>query len=245
MKVWLRSTDSTMRDAAKLAARGEAHGTVIVAESQTDGIGRHGHSWHSAAGGGIYASIILRLTLSPELQAVLPMALGLAVQRAVNDLCGVNCDLRWPNDLLLNEKKLAGVMVQSVEPGTLIAGIGLNVNQTEFPEDLRSIATSLRIETGRAHPREELLDRLVGLRRREVAESLAYARLLARRGKRPILEQFEARSSYVQGKAVSVDADNRQFTGTTAGLDANGFLLVQTETGLETVLAGGVRASTP
>jgi BirA family transcriptional regulator, biotin operon repressor / biotin---[acetyl-CoA-carboxylase] ligase len=146
----------------------------------------------------------------------------------------VDCDLRWPNDLLLNEKKLAGTMVQTADAGVLIAGIGLNVNQTSFPEALRAIATSLRIETGRDYGKEELLDRMV-------VEALAYTALLAERGKRPILEQFEARSSYVSGKAVQVDAGNRQFTGTTAGLDDNGFLRVQTPAGMETVLTGGVR----
>jgi BirA family biotin operon repressor/biotin-[acetyl-CoA-carboxylase] ligase len=223
-----------MKDATRLADRGEPHGTVIVAEAQTEGIGRHGHTWHSAHGGGIYASIILRLPLAADLLAVLPMALGIALKCAVNDLCDVACDLRWPNDLLLHEKKLAGVMVQSSEKGVQIAGIGLNVNQAAFPEELASIATSLRIETGHDHSKEDLLDRLV-------AESLRYAALLAERGKRPILEQFAAASSYVHGKAVKVDSDNRQFTGTTAGLDENGFLRVQTPAGLETVLTGGVR----
>jgi BirA family transcriptional regulator, biotin operon repressor / biotin---[acetyl-CoA-carboxylase] ligase len=236
MKIWLRSTDSTMRDAAKLAARGEVHGTVVVAESQTEGMGRHGHTWHSEHGGGIYASIILRLSLTPDALPILPMGLGLGVQRAVNDHCGINCDLRWPNDLLLNEKKLAGTMVQSADPGTHIAGIGLNVNQTSFPEELQSIATSLRIETGLDHAREELLDRLV-------CETLASAALLVDRGKRQILDEFEARSSYVRGKTVTVNGDNRRFTGITVGLDDNGFLMVETPEGIETVLSGGVRAS--
>ena len=77
------------------------------------------------------------------------MALGLAVQKAVDDFADVSCDLRWPNDVLLNERKLAGIMVQSTETEALIAGIGINVNQIDFPEELRAIATSLRIETGR------------------------------------------------------------------------------------------------
>ena len=146
-----------MKDAAALAAKGEPHGTVVVAERQTAGIGRHGHSWHSAAGGGLYMSIVLRLeTAAPALT----MALGLAVQRAVDDLTGVVTDLRWPNDVMLNERKLAGVLVQSAEGGALIAGIGINVNHTSFPEDLQTIATSLRIETGRDHDKEALLDRV-------------------------------------------------------------------------------------
>jgi BirA family biotin operon repressor/biotin-[acetyl-CoA-carboxylase] ligase len=223
-----------MKDAADLAARGEPHGTVVVAERQTAGIGRHGHSWHSEAGGGLYLSIILRLPLAGDALPVLTMALGLAVQRVVDDVAEVACDLRWPNDLLLNEKKLAGILVQAPDASVLIAGIGVNVNQTGFPPELHSIATSLRLETGREYSREVLLDRLVG-------ESLRYAELLADRGKRPTLEQFEARSSYVRGKLVEVDAVGRIITGITAGLDENGFLRVQTAEGIETIVAGGVR----
>jgi BirA family transcriptional regulator, biotin operon repressor / biotin---[acetyl-CoA-carboxylase] ligase len=236
MTIWLRSTESTMKDAANLAARGEAHGTVVVAEEQTAGIGRHGHSWHSEMGAGLYLSIILRLPLPPETIPVLTMALGLATQRAVEDVCGVRCDIRWPNDLMLNEKKLAGIMVQAVEKGVLIAGIGVNMNQTDFPEELRSIATSLRIETGQEHAKEALLERIV-------AGSLTYAALLEFVGKGDVLKQFEAQSSYARGRAVEVNDGNRVFSGVTAGLDENGFLRVETATGIETVMAGGVRAA--
>jgi BirA family biotin operon repressor/biotin-[acetyl-CoA-carboxylase] ligase len=223
-----------MKDAAAQAARGEPHGTVVVAERQTAGIGRQGHSWHSESDGGLYLSIILRLPLAPDVLPVLTMALGLAAQRAVDDFAGVACDLRWPNDLLLNEKKLAGIMVQAPDTSVLIAGIGVNVNQTGFPPDLHSIATSLRLETGQEYSREVLLDRIV-------AESLRYADLLADRGKRPILEQFEARSSYVRGKLVEVDVADRIITGITTGLDGSGFLRVRTTEGIETIVAGGVR----
>ncbi len=234
MKIWLRSTGSTMKDAANLAARDEPHGTVVVAEEQTAGIGRHGHSWHSEPGGGLYLSIILRLKLPPRSLPVLTMALGLAAQRAIEDTCEVRCDLRWPNDLILNEKKLAGIMVQSTDKGALIAGIGINVNQTGFPEELHAIATSLRIETGREHAKEALLDRVVG-------ECLIYAEQLGETGAWPILREFEERSSYVRGKSVSVDTGDRTFSGVTVGLDEKGFLLVETADGVETVLAGGVR----
>ena len=234
MTVWLRSTESTMKDAATLAEQGEPHGTVVVAEEQTAGIGRHGHSWHSEQHAGLYLSIILRLPLPADSLPVLTMALGLASQNAIEELCGVNCDIRWPNDLLLNEKKIAGIMVQSADKGALIAGIGVNVNQTAFPEELRAIATSLRIETGYEHSKQTLLDRIV-------AESLQYAETLARTGKRPVLREFERRSSYAFGKAVDVDCGNRAFSGVTAGLDESGFLRVRTPTGFETVTAGGVR----
>ncbi len=126
-------------------------------------------------------------------------------------------------------------MVQTGDQGALIAGIGVNVNQTAFPEELRRIATSLRIETGREHSKEELLDRVV-------AECLKQAVLLADAGKGQVLKEFEARSSYARGKIVQVDDGNRVFGGVTAGLDENGFLMVETPSGIETVMAGGVRA---
>ncbi len=211
-----------MLDAARLAAGGAAHGDVVVAEEQTGGMGRHGHSWHSP-GAGLYLSIVLRQTGSTP---ILTMALGLAVQRAVDDVAGVSTDIRWPNDLILNEKKIAGIMVQSAEQGA-VAGIGVNVNQTEFPEEIRGIATSLLIETGVEQSKEELLHRVV-------AESLRYAGL----SKAAVLRKFAECSTYVRGKQVEVDGRIR---GITAGLDDDGFLLVATSAGIERILAGGVR----
>jgi len=218
MIVRLQTTVSTMIDAAALAAKGEPHGTIVVAEEQTGGIGRHGHTWHSP-GAGLYMSIILRMSLPPDALPILTMGLGLAVQRAVDDLAGVSCDIRWPNDVMLNEKKLAGIMVQSAERGALIAGIGVNVNQPSFPEDIRTIATSLKIETGEEHSKEALLDRIA-------AESMRYAAIT----KTEILRQFAEHSTYVRGKAVEVEGKIR---GVTAGLDEHGFLLVATEKGTE------------
>lgn len=213
-----------MMDAAALATRGHPHGTVVVADEQTAGIGRHGHSWHSGPDGGLYLSIVLRLHLAP----MLTMALGLAVKKAVDDFASVCCDLRWPNDVLLNDRKLAGILVQTTETDALIAGIGINVNQTVFPEELRAIATSLRIETGREHSKDELLERVV-------AESLRAAQM----SKPEVLKQFSAHSTYVSGKEVEVDGGIR---GVTAGLDADGFLLLTTPTGIERIVSGGVRA---
>jgi BirA family biotin operon repressor/biotin-[acetyl-CoA-carboxylase] ligase len=220
----LESTVSTMVDAATLSRQGAPHGTAVVAEQQTAGIGRHGHVWHSEPKAGLYLSIVLRIPLATP---TLTMALGLAVQRAIDDTAQVSTDLRWPNDVMLNDRKLAGIMVQASEPGALIAGIGINVNHSAFPDDIREIATSLKIETGRHHNKEALLQRVL-------AESLRYVQL----EKPEVLKRFEKNSSYVKGKQVIVDD---KLKGTTAGLDKNGFLLLRTETGIETILAGGVR----
>ena len=238
MIIRLESTGSTMVDAAALAARGEPHGTVVVAERQTAGIGRHGHSWNSEASGGLYLSIILRLQLVPSDMPALTMALGLAVQAAVNDCAGVAADLRWPNDVMLNERKLSGIMVQGGPDDALISGIGVNVNQRTFPDELLPIATSLAIETGRDFAKDEILNRVV-------AESLRYTSLLVTARREEIFRRFERASSWVRGREVTVDLDNRVIRGRTAGLDANGFLLVATEQGTETVIAGGVRSAAP
>jgi BirA family biotin operon repressor/biotin-[acetyl-CoA-carboxylase] ligase len=213
-----------MNDAAALAKQGEPHGTAVVAEEQTDGIGRHGHSWHSEPGAGLYLSIILRLPLLPTLT----MALGLAVQSAIDDIAQVATDLRWPNDIMLNGRKVAGVMVQASEPGVLIAGIGINVNHSAFPHELSDIATSLKTEAGHTHDKEALLQRTL-------AECLRHARL----DKAETIRRFELHSTYARGKAVIVD---EKIQGMTAGLDEDGFLRLQTPCGIKLVMAGGVRA---
>ena len=218
------TVSSTMTEASALAATGAPHGTVVVAERQTAGIGRHGHSWHSAASDGLYLSIVLRL---PEATPAVTLELGLAAQVAIDDLAQVSLDLRWPNDLMLNERKVGGILVQA-ESGALIAGIGVNVNQSSFPDDLAAIATSVRIETGQQYSKESLMNRIV-------AESLRFASL----PETEVLRRFTQASTWVSGKSVIIDD---RIEGVTAGLDDNGFLLVQTASGVETILAGGVRA---
>ncbi len=212
--------DSTMH-----AAAGCPVGTVVVAEEQTAGQGRHGHSWHSAAGAGIYCSIVL------EPAPVLTLALGLAAADAIATVSGVTCDLRWPNDVLLGRKKVAGILVQLVE-GRAVAGIGINLNQDAFPEELAEVATSLRMWTGREACPTGLLIALL-----RAVDSFA------KEEKDNILRLFTHASSYAAGRRVTVDVPDGVIVGTTAGLDADGFLIVRQDDGTDTVvLAGGVRA---
>ena len=141
------SIDSTMT-----AAAGRPIGYVVLAEEQTAGQGRHGHSWHSAAGDGIYCSLVLPQT------PLLTLALGLATHTAIFEASGMVCDLRWPNDLLLGGRKVAGILVQAAGKNA-IAGIGINVNHTAFPDEVASLATSIRRAAGRPIYREDILDR--------------------------------------------------------------------------------------
>jgi BirA family biotin operon repressor/biotin-[acetyl-CoA-carboxylase] ligase len=216
--------DSTMREAALRPV-----GSVVVADEQTAGIGRQGHAWHSEKGSGLYVSTVLAPS-SP----VLTLALGLAVSEALAREADLKCDLRWPNDVMCRERKLAGVLVQLLE-GSTVAGIGINVNHQAFDGELSRSATSVRIETGRRHSRERLL---IGLL--ETIES--FSQMLFAGGAAPVIDQFTRSSSYARGKRVIVEQSGETHTGVTAGLDPSGFLILRRDDGAHIrILAGGVR----
>ena len=124
---WFPSIDSTMTIAAQLAQEGCPSGTVVGADQQTAGTGRQGRSWHSAPGAGLYVSIVLRLDLGKESIPLLMLALGIATQQAIAEVSGLAPDLRWPNDVLLQGKKCAGILA-NMEGDAIIAGIGINVS---------------------------------------------------------------------------------------------------------------------
>ncbi|MBV9612499.1 MAG: biotin--[acetyl-CoA-carboxylase] ligase, partial [Acidobacteriaceae bacterium] len=152
---------STMTEAARLASSGARHGTVVLAEEQTAGIGRLGRSWISEREVGIYSSILLRIELSPVNLPIASLLIGLATAEAIQNSTQLACDLRWPNDVLINERKVAGILPHLVD-GCVVAGIGLNVNQTSLPADVRTPATSLRIESGgREQSREQIIVHLL------------------------------------------------------------------------------------
>ena len=231
---------STMDVAAALAQRGEPHGSMVLAEEQTAGRGRLGRSWYSARSAGIYFSIVLRPRLPAARAPVLTLAAGLAVADAVSELVGRPADLRWPNDVLIEGRKCSGILPEMTAEAEsvrhIVLGIGLNVNQREFPGELAGEATSLARTDGRHFSRAEALAALLrALDRR-------YRQLLDA-GSAAILADFEQRSSFARNRRVLVENESGSFTGATQGLDACGFLLVRREdTGtIEPVLAGTVR----
>lgn len=230
---WHETIDSTMRRAAELAREGCPAGAVVAARTQTAGQGRLGRTWDSRPGG-LYFTIILRPRLEPARVPLATLALGLAVADTLQTFVGVAVDLRWPNDVLIGDRKLAGILAQ-FQDSALLAGIGLNVNQREFPPELRPIATSLRIETGSEQDPEFLL--------RALARSIeSHLKILETSGAAAILRLFEAASSYAAGRRVTVEMPAGEITGITAGLTAEGFLRVRRGDGAEvTVTAGGVR----
>lgn len=225
---------STQPLAVKLAEAGAASGTAVVADHQTAGVGRLGHSWHSEAGSGLYVSLILYATIEPATRPVLTLALGLATAEAIARVAGIQCDLRWPNDVMINDRKTAGIIVQ-LAGNAAVAGIGVNVNHEAFPSNIADIATSIHLSTGRRYDRADLLIALL-------ESANAFTKMLNEAGKTAILAAFTRASSYARGKRVHVDMGDRQIEGITAGLDDFGFLRVLKSDGkVETVLAGGVR----
>jgi BirA family biotin operon repressor/biotin-[acetyl-CoA-carboxylase] ligase len=232
--VWLDRTTSTMTEAARLVAEGCPSGSVVGAEEQTAGQGRLGRSWHSERGTGVYVSVVLRPPLEAGPPPVLTLALGLATAEAITRTTAAVCDLRWPNDVLVGGRKCAGILVQLLE-SAVVAGIGINVNQTRFPPELEPLATSLRLATGREHSRETLLIELL-------ATVDSYSRLLIEEGAEAILRLFTQASSYVRDRRVAVEQGDRLLSGVTEGLDPSGFLILRQDDGTRTlIVAGGVR----
>lgn len=230
---WHDTIDSTMRRAAELARAGCPAGTIVAACQQTAGQGRLGRRWDSRPGG-LYFTVILRPRLEPAQLPLATLALGLAVADTLQTFCRVTPDLRWPNDVLIGNRKLAGILAQ-YQDAALLAGIGVNLNQRSFPPELAGIATSLALETGSEQDPEFLLQALA-------ASIESHLQILETCGAAAILRLFEAASSYAAGRRVTVELPGGEIRGTTAGLTPEGFLLVRREDGTRfTVTAGGVR----
>ena len=239
------TADSTNTLLLEAAANGAPEGTVYLADAQTQGRGRGGHTWHSSPGDGLYLSVLAKPHLPLREALWISLSTGLAVQSAIRTVTGLDIDIRWPNDLLLPQpacpgKKLGGILVETaVEPGQdallryAVIGIGININHEDFPPELSPIASSLRIATGEPQSRNALMIAILRALDRELIRLEAH---------RPdLLDRFTAASTWVRGKRVRVP-ELGGYTGTTAGLDPNGYLLVDADDHTQrTVLSGGVR----
>ena len=230
---------STNTAAMAAASEDAPEGSVFLAEEQTAGRGRGAHSWQSQRSMGIYCSVVLRPSLPPSEVLTLSLAAGLAVQAAMQQVDSrVTADLKWPNDVLINGKKVCGILTEMTAEATrvryIVVGIGINVNQASFPKDLP--ATSLRLVTGSEWSRVELVGALL--------KSLdgEYRQLRDDPDSREsILRRFSENSSWLVGKKVRIEDNGSAFEGTTEGLDPRGFLQVRTAHGMRTVLSGTVR----
>jgi len=228
--------DSTNNCARTLAGCWAEEGTVIIAEQQTAGRGRLGRSWEANPNENLIFSIILRPTMSPEAINLLPLSVSVAVAQAVEQCTGLRLECKWPNDLLVNSRKVAGILLEgsfsknAVE--WIVIGIGVNVNQTRFPGDLDQKATSLKLACNKEIDRTALF--------RAILESLErYYRVGTDTGFQSILPDWIARTTMID-KNISVMENGKVLSGTVKGLSRDGGLILRTEETERTLFAGDV-----
>lgn len=233
----LGSTNQSVREAA---AAGASEGLVVLADSQSAGRGRLGRNWVSPAGVNIYCSVLLRPQIPPPDASQLTFLTAVATAEILDDVCGLNARVKWPNDVLVNGKKIAGLLnelgAETEQIHYLVLGIGLNVNMAadQFPLDLRYPATSVMLETGNTQARLPLVRALL-LRIDEL-----YHDLLTQ-GFAPLRRRWEARFDLLD-RPVEVDQGQRIVRGLVGGLDADGALRLLLPDGRsERILVGDVR----
>ncbi|MBI5775283.1 MAG: biotin--[acetyl-CoA-carboxylase] ligase [Verrucomicrobia bacterium] len=234
-----QETTSTNDVMEKLARDGVKEGVAVFAESQTKGRGRLGRKWLSAAGKGLWFSVLLRPKIRPQAATQLTVAAATALARAIHRQTAVQPEIKWPNDILIRGKKVVGILTElSAELDTvkyIILGIGVDVNQTaaDFPPDVRRLATSLRLETGQPLDRAELAAAIL----RELDQD--YARICGGQFE-ALADEWEERCSTI-GANVAIHVGSRIVQGRAESLDADGALLLRTQHGhLERIIGGDV-----
>lgn len=240
--IYLSSVDSTNTYLDELAKRGYPHGTVVVADSQTAGRGRFRRQWFSPPGKNIYMSILVRYQKDSgrELSdfSVIPLLAGVASLVAINSHTGLPLSLKWPNDILLYEKKLGGILVESKiekEEAYFIAGIGINVNmrKDELPREIRQIATSLYMVTEKEFSREALIEAIC-------KEFFKLYEEFIKQGKNYIISLWQDLSSTLGRPVRCLLPDGRAIDGKAIAVDEDGYLLVEREGAIEVIKAGDV-----
>ena len=227
------STNDVILD---LAGRGAPHGTVCLADEQSAGRGRRGYGWFSPPGCGIWASILLRPRLSAARTPPLTLCSAAAVARALEKAAGVAVQIKWPNDLLMRDRKVAGILAETRsvagdEP-VIVVGMGINVNHTRdlFPDEISATATSLRIESGGPVKREDLFLSILA------SFESAYGDYLES-GPESVLSEVDARLAW-RGRTVEVDSP-AGVSGRVSRVDKEGGLLLERDVGGDVVIRSG------
>ena len=234
------SVDSTNAFASRLLlhGRGAANGTVVIAESQTSGKGRRGRSWYSEQENGLYFSMVLRPRVPPGFAPLFTLGTAVALHNSIETITGLSVDIKWPNDLLLQDKKFCGILAEMQAEfdrvHSLIIGVGININHVEFPEDIAENATSLRLVSGRIHSRIEILVEFL-----EEFEVLLSE--FEKSGPASIIEAWTKHSSFAVGRRLQINDGFHVIDGITRGLNPFGALRLETADGkIEEVYSGDV-----
>jgi BirA family biotin operon repressor/biotin-[acetyl-CoA-carboxylase] ligase len=237
------SLPSTNTEAARAAVNGAAEGLCVVAREQTRGRGRQQRVWVSPMDAGLYFSIVLRPRLDTSRWPLLTLMAALAVTDTLAESYALAVDIKWPNDIYADERKLGGILAEMIETPlghACIVGIGLNLKKNAFPAELREVATAVETLTGQLPDVERLLSSLV----RAIAHR--YHLLEEPDGAQQTLDDWTARSSYACGKQVRVALDQGIIEGVTRGLEPDGALRVETRAGeIKIIRAGDVTALRP
>jgi BirA family biotin operon repressor/biotin-[acetyl-CoA-carboxylase] ligase len=232
------SLPSTNLQAARRASEGAQEGLCVVAAEQTQGRGRLGRQWTSPKGAGLYFSILFRPAFAESSWPLLTLMAAVAVQDALFESCDLRTDIKWPNDLIADEKKLCGILAETVDTpdgGAVVVGIGINLTQNSFPSELEAVATSVEAVTGWSPNIEMILECLIR------ALSVQYEKLQRPNGTSDLVNEWCARSSYCSGKRIRVAEGAESFLGTTRGIERDGALRVETENGqLKVIRAGDI-----
>lgn len=234
-----KETNSTNDVIEKMARDGAKEGVVVYAESQSKGRGRMGRKWVSPPRKGLWFSILLRPQMRPQAVTQITVAAATALSRAIRRISGIALQVKWPNDILVEGKKVAGILTEmNAEVDRVkyvILGIGVDVNlaDEDLPEDLKSIATSVRIESGRQIDRPALAAAIL-------EELDADYERLERGGFRAVAEEWEAQCVTL-GHDVSISMGNRKIRGRAESLDEDGALMIRSAHGqLERIIGGDV-----
>lgn len=227
--------DSTNTEAADQARLGADEGVCIIAIEQEAGRGRHGRTWVSEPGAGLYFSIILRPKIDAQFLPLITLMSGVAVHDALKEY-GLTPDVKWVNDVLIGDDKICGILAETVETPTgmaVIVGIGINLKSSSFPDEIADTATSIEIETGKRVTPDEMAEILTRYL------SCFYEILTDDDGAAAIVQHWRARSTYFSGKQVRVTLGGSTFEGITDGLEENGALRVKTNDGSVTIVQAG------
>ncbi|MFZ1700324.1 MAG: biotin--[acetyl-CoA-carboxylase] ligase [Pyrinomonadaceae bacterium] len=237
--LYFDSIDSTNTEAANQARQGADEGLCVIAGQQTAGRGRHGRTWVSEKDSGLYFSIVLRPKIENRFLSLITLMAGVAAYDTLKEL-GVDADIKWVNDLLVGEKKIGGILAETIETPTglaVIVGIGLNLTSRNFPDEIANTATSIEKETQLMGPRAvdstTVEARLVGFL------EYWYQILHDENGPDAIIQNWRQRSSYYSGKPVRVTLPDGVIEGTTDGLEETGALRVKTADGRTTIVQAG------
>lgn len=227
--------DSTNTEAAKQARHGASEGLCVVARQQTAGRGRHGRTWVSEKDSGLYFSIVLRPKFAAKFLPLITLMTGIAAYDTLREI-GLDPDIKWVNDLLVAEKKIGGILAETVDTTTglaVIVGIGINLTSRNFPDEIADIATSIEAEIAKRISPDEIAKILTRYL------IYFYDMLNQENGPAELLREWQRRSSYFSGKSVRVRVADKTIEGVTNGLEENGALRVKMVDGNTTIVQAG------